>query len=586
MKTTKELARDLGLLRKRTSLNQQDKNVKKVKRTGQIFQYLIVIDFESTCWENSKYRSQEIIEFPAVLLNTLTGKIENEFHYYVMPQEQPTLSDFCKNLTGISQAMVEDGIPLSMCLNRFNHWLTKIADEKHIVYNTHTGNSIDFNLCTFVTWSDWDLSVCLQYECRRKQLRKHAALNSWVDLRATYKNFYERKPNGLNGALQDVGIEFEGRQHSGLDDAKNTAKLAWRMMCDGCIIKITKSLDSAPSGPTIKSHLTTVRQNTGSSCAPTTIGTGNTRELLNKTPTNMTTFIGANNAGGVVLPPNMLSSKVHQMKGHQKMETLENQKSTYGPNNRGPSSDTETSTSKSITTDTMQATKSHETALHQISNCTRNQVITQTVPSIPKEGLNYDIRNFITPQPVLKRPHESKQVPNTGFKTPNTCSNQGKHGAAYTFPLAKKPTIINSSTKPSSSASPYVYSTMKATPPMCSCGKRSKRCMAQTPGPNMGRMFFSCPNGRKSEGFGKKSGCGFFKWEKETPKIRSAPVLKSYSGNIIRFSSHSAQPCTPIAQPCTPIAQPNFNSPSTIDKSVTQKKSLGVRNVGMNKIRF
>lgn len=27
--------------------------------------------------------------------------------------------------------------------------------------------------------------------------------------------FYGRKPQGLNGALQEVGITFEGREHSG-----------------------------------------------------------------------------------------------------------------------------------------------------------------------------------------------------------------------------------------------------------------------------------------------------------------------------------------------------------------------------------
>lgn len=30
---------------------------------------------------------------------------------------------------------------------------------------------------------------------------------------------------------------------SGLDDSRNTARLAWRMICDGCVMKITKSLD-------------------------------------------------------------------------------------------------------------------------------------------------------------------------------------------------------------------------------------------------------------------------------------------------------------------------------------------------------
>jgi len=34
---------------------------------------------------------------------------------------------------------------------------------------------------------DWDLGVCLQYECKRKQLHKPDVLNSWIDLRSTYR---------------------------------------------------------------------------------------------------------------------------------------------------------------------------------------------------------------------------------------------------------------------------------------------------------------------------------------------------------------------------------------------------------------
>ena len=98
---------------------------------------------------------------------------------------------------------------------------------------------------------DWDLAVCLQYECKRKQLHKPDVLNSWIDLRATYRVcmclclslsfskcfspsalcfhkayvcvfqlFYSRKPKGLNGALQDLGIQFSGREHSGRDNIK------------------------------------------------------------------------------------------------------------------------------------------------------------------------------------------------------------------------------------------------------------------------------------------------------------------------------------------------------------------------------
>ncbi|NXA24157.1 ERI2 exoribonuclease, partial [Ibidorhyncha struthersii] len=187
------------------------------------------------------------VEFPAVLLNTSTGEIESEFHTYVQPQEHPILSEFCTELTGITQNQVDEGVPLNICLSQFLKWIQKIQKEKKIIFSSDTPShsTTEAKPCTFVTWTDWDLGVCLQYECKRKQLRKPDILNSWIDLKATYRAFYNRKPKGLSGALQDLGIAFAGREHSGLDDSRNTAHLAWRLICDGCVLKITKSLDKA-----------------------------------------------------------------------------------------------------------------------------------------------------------------------------------------------------------------------------------------------------------------------------------------------------------------------------------------------------
>ncbi|NXA97370.1 ERI2 exoribonuclease, partial [Melanocharis versteri] len=187
------------------------------------------------------------VEFPAVLLNTSTGAIESEFHMYVQPQEHPILSEFCTELTGITQNQVDEGVPLNICLSQFLKWIQKIQNEKKIIFSTdsQSNSTSEAKACAFVTWTDWDLGVCLHYECKRKQLRKPDILNSWIDLKATYRAFYNRKPKGLNGALQDLGIAFEGREHSGLDDSRNTARLAWRLICDGCVLKVTKSLDKA-----------------------------------------------------------------------------------------------------------------------------------------------------------------------------------------------------------------------------------------------------------------------------------------------------------------------------------------------------
>ncbi|XP_056136404.1 ERI1 exoribonuclease 2 [Lampris incognitus] len=208
--STKKLAKELGLLRKRSQVSAAQK---KPLVSNQIFAYLIVIDFESTCWREKNNYGQEIIEFPAVLLNTYTGEIDSVFHTYIQPQEHPTLSEFCTELTGITQTQVEAGVPLHICLSRFSRWLQTLQLQKGVIFPKELRTTAPLTSqkpCAFLTWSDWDLGVCLHYECKRKQLHKPDVLNSWIDLRATYRQFYNRKPKGLNGALQDLGIQFSG----------------------------------------------------------------------------------------------------------------------------------------------------------------------------------------------------------------------------------------------------------------------------------------------------------------------------------------------------------------------------------------
>ena len=53
----------------------------------------------------------------------------------------------------------------------------------------------------------------------------------------------------MNGALQEMGMAFEGREHSGLCDAKNTGKLVHKMIQDGCILGLTKCLDDVKLDP-------------------------------------------------------------------------------------------------------------------------------------------------------------------------------------------------------------------------------------------------------------------------------------------------------------------------------------------------
>lgn len=65
----------------KTKRKKKSKNKKKMEVSLGL-KYLIVMDFEATCWEKpyGRGKPQEIIEFPACLLNLTTGEIEKVFH--------------------------------------------------------------------------------------------------------------------------------------------------------------------------------------------------------------------------------------------------------------------------------------------------------------------------------------------------------------------------------------------------------------------------------------------------------------------------------------------------------------------------
>jgi inhibitor of KinA sporulation pathway (predicted exonuclease) len=89
-------------------------------------EYLCVVDFEATCDDKCpKPIPQEILEFPAVLLNVDTGEVDDVFNYYIQPDLHPNLSKFCTELTGITQDMVNSGISLFEALTLHEQWLQK-----------------------------------------------------------------------------------------------------------------------------------------------------------------------------------------------------------------------------------------------------------------------------------------------------------------------------------------------------------------------------------------------------------------------------------------------------------------------------
>lgn len=194
----------------------------------QDFQYFVVIDFEATCDKEKNPHPQEIIEFPSVIVSSVTGQLEACFQTYVRPTCNQHLSDFCKDLTGIQQIQVDRGVTLSEALLRHDKWL-----EKKGIKNTNFA---------VVTWSNWDCRVMLESECRFKKIRKPPYFNRWINLKVPFREVFGGVRCNLKEAVEMAGLAWQGRAHCGLDDAKNTARLLALLMCRGIKFSITNSL--------------------------------------------------------------------------------------------------------------------------------------------------------------------------------------------------------------------------------------------------------------------------------------------------------------------------------------------------------
>lgn len=200
------------------------------------FDYVVVVDFEATCEEkNSVDYPHEIIEFPAVLIDVLSCKIVESWRRYVRPVINPTLSEFCVTLTGISQDTVDSSDTFPTVLRAFQDWLT----------SKRLGSEFTFAL---VTDGPFDVGRFLRLSCEQSSLRVPAWASRWINLRKIFANFYKthqansnRSP-GLQVMLSKLDLDFLGSPHSGLDDALNIARVVQQLIRDGAVLRVNERL--------------------------------------------------------------------------------------------------------------------------------------------------------------------------------------------------------------------------------------------------------------------------------------------------------------------------------------------------------
>ena len=168
--------------------------------------HLLIIDFEATCGPGITQSATEIIEVGAVLLSWPELEEVATFQRYVRPKTNPTLTRFCVNFTGITQQDVDASETFPDVLRMLD--VTLLTGKKVL----------------FMDWSGFDWRQ-LKVECERNAIENPFTLGKW-DLQNLFKKTQKlRHSPSVSKALLAVNLEFIGRQHSGIDDAKNTARL-------------------------------------------------------------------------------------------------------------------------------------------------------------------------------------------------------------------------------------------------------------------------------------------------------------------------------------------------------------------------
>lgn len=167
----------------------------------------ILIDLEATCWQGFQNgRQREIIEIGAVRLDGY-GSMVDTFETLVRPVHHPRLSAYCTELTGIRTDMLRRAPEFPEAIEAFLEWADPWA--QHTIW---------------AAWGDFDRELLLD------QLEEWGLDDDWLDPYIDVKRQYQElrrwsRQKGLVSALRAEGLEYEGRQHRGLDDARNLARL-------------------------------------------------------------------------------------------------------------------------------------------------------------------------------------------------------------------------------------------------------------------------------------------------------------------------------------------------------------------------
>jgi len=178
--------------------------------------HLLIIDIEATCYEKKEEAPKtfisEIIEIGAVVVNTETFQIVEEYQSFVKPELFPTLSPYCKQLTTISQEQADNGKDIETALEEIGNLYQKYD-------------------CVFASWGFYDKKI-FKLTCQRL-LISYPLGEEHISLKHQHGEWKNKRPMGMGKALEEHKLPLIGTHHRGIDDARNISQIACYMIQNG-----------------------------------------------------------------------------------------------------------------------------------------------------------------------------------------------------------------------------------------------------------------------------------------------------------------------------------------------------------------
>lgn len=172
-----------------------------------------VVDLECTCWgrEDASRSFHETIEIGLIFLDESFQKT-GEMCFFTFPKYHRDLSQYCTDLTGITQGMLNSkGIEFSDAIYQIRQ---EVGTDEVV-------------LCS---WGEFDKKQLID-DCNRWGV-DYPFSEEHVNIKEEFAEKTHHKKCGLQKACRLFGLRFNGTPHRGIHDANMAAEVFHRLRKD------------------------------------------------------------------------------------------------------------------------------------------------------------------------------------------------------------------------------------------------------------------------------------------------------------------------------------------------------------------